>query len=66
MFQFDRFEIECFINKVFYYYNGRINTFNNKLMLFIDWCEFRATNNGARYRHPNIVSVYPAVIFDGI
>lgn len=62
MIQLNRFEIECFINKVFYYYNGRINTFNNKLQLFINWLTFPATNNGGRYMHPNVLTVFPSVI----
>lgn len=61
MFQINRFEIECFINKVFYYYNGRINTCNDRCRLFINWCNFSATGCGARFMQPNIINVFPMV-----
>ncbi len=62
MFQFNRFELECFINKVFYYYNGKINTCNNKCRLFVNWCNFSGSGCGARFMQPDIITVFPMVL----
>lgn len=54
-------ETNQFIERVFNYYNGRINTFN-KAVLKIEWV---ITPNKiiGQTRNPNIVTIYPLVVY---
>lgn len=54
-------EINDFINKVFNYYNGRINPIN-KAILDINWCNLMMCDAGGYSRLPNIVVINPNVI----
>jgi hypothetical protein len=62
MIQLDRLEVENFINKVFFYYNGRINTFNYNCRLSINWIQFPLLHQDADFMQPNHVIIYPIVI----
>ena len=53
--------VESFINKVFNFYNGRINVCN-PATLYIEWAELRSSSNGGTTLNPNIVVIYPSVI----
>lgn len=54
-------EINDFINKVFNYYNGKINIIN-KAVLDINWCNLLICDAGGYSRLPNIVVINPNVI----
>ena len=54
-------EINDFINKVFKYYNGKINIIN-RAVLDINWCNLNMCNAGGYSRLPNIVIINPMVI----
>ena len=54
-------ETNQFIEMVFNYYNGRINTFN-RAVLKIEWVITPSRIIG-QTRNPNIVTIYPLVIF---
>ena len=58
----DRSFIDTFIRKVFNYYNGKINIFNNNCILKIDWA-YRGTSSCVGFsRNPNIVIIFPMVM----
>ena len=54
-------ETNQFIERVFNYYNGRINTFN-KAILKIEWVITPSRIIG-QTRNPNIVTIYPLVVY---
>lgn len=56
-------EIESFILKVFNYYNGKINLFNNNAKLNINWANMMDTSIGGYSIYPNIVIIYPRIIY---
>lgn len=51
-----------FIHRVFDYYNGKINIFNDKAKLYIDFAQRWDSGVGGISRNPNIVFIYPYVI----
>ena len=59
--QVSKQESNDFINKVFNYYNGKINIFN-KARMFIDWGLHLDTTTGGISMNPNIMYVFPRVI----
>lgn len=59
----ERPRIDEFITNAFNYYNGRINTFNNKARLIIDWINHWNDDIGGSTRNPDLVMIYPSVIF---
>lgn len=58
----DRPEIDAFILKVFNYYNGKVNIFNQPAVLFVDWLEHPLTKKAAISTNPNIVTMFPKTI----
>lgn len=60
--QLDTQQINKFIYNVFNYYNGRINIFN-PAVLHIEWVRKMNSSNGATTRNPNIITIYPMVIY---
>lgn len=54
--------ITSFIQKVFNYYNGRINKCNYPAMLNIEWANYAGSDIGANTKNPNILDIYPNVI----
>jgi len=54
-------EINEFINLVFNFYNGKINTFN-RAVLNIDWSGQMDNDNAGTTSNPNLVYIFPAVI----
>lgn len=64
MFQLNRFDTERFINKAFYYFNGRVNTFNNRCKLVINWLSMPYTQCYGTYMTPDIIIIYPTVIYE--
>ena len=51
-----------FAHRVFDYYNGRINVFNNKAILYIDFVNVWGSGVVGTSRNPNIVYLYPYVL----
>lgn len=58
----DRGKTEFFIEKVFNFYNGKINIFNNPARLIINWAEQRDSANGGFTINPNVVTINPNVV----
>ena len=56
-------EINDFIIKVFNYYNGKINIFNNKAILNINWVNLYDHSTQGYSSMPNIVVINPMVIY---
>ena len=53
--------INKFITRVFNYYNGKINVFNNQARLDIEWMDLLDRSTGAISMNPDIVVVYPSI-----
>jgi len=60
-----RHEIDSFIRNAFEFYNGRINKFNNKAELIIEWTHHKNYIMGTS-RNPNIVIIYPYTILESM
>lgn len=56
-------EVEPFIQSVFDYYNGRVNIFNNKAVLDINWTNQVNGDIGGLSILPNIVTIYPMPLY---
>lgn len=52
-----------FIRKVFNYYNGKINVFNNTAVLDINHAQLNGTFTAGYSRLPDVVSIHPEVIY---
>jgi hypothetical protein len=57
----DRNEMQRFINKVFTYYNGKINVIN-RAVLDINWANQLMCDAGGYSRLPNVVVINPMII----
>lgn len=55
-------EVTDFINKVFNYYNGRINVVNNKAILNINWKQSEDNLTMGDCTIPNVITIYPVCI----
>lgn len=55
--------VEALIQKAFFYYNGKINIFNNPMELIINWTSCRGTNQNGHvcgmYTTPNRIVIHP-------
>lgn len=54
--------ITQFIQNVFNYYNGKINTVNYPARLIVDWAERRTDSRAGTTSNPDIVYIYPSVM----
>ena len=58
----DRDTVELFLNKVFNYYNGKINIVNCPAVLKIEWALLYNRSEAGYTKDPNIVTVNPMII----
>lgn len=58
----DRDMVELFLNKVFNYYNGKINTVNYPAVLNIEWALLYNRSEAGYTKDPNIVTINPMII----
>ncbi len=58
----DKETVNKLIYRIFNYFNGKVNKFNNNATLEIEWGELYNQTAGAISRNPNIIIIYPKVI----
>ena len=59
----ERKEVDAFIEKVFYCFDGNINIFNNKASLEINWAPMYGSSIAAYSTNPNRITIYPRVLY---